>query len=125
VYADVPPAFERWRRQKREICIYSSGSVLAQQNLFRTTAHGDLALYISAFFDTNIGIKTDGESYTKIATSLRRAPAELLFISDAPKEIAAAQSAGMQAILCNRSGSLLATGNEGTTIENLDQILTG
>src|SRR5258708_38525961 len=42
VFPDVPIAFERWRRQNRLICIYSSGSVLAQQNLFRTTASGDL-----------------------------------------------------------------------------------
>src|SRR5207245_2459355 len=29
VYPDVPLAFERWRRHKRMICIYSSGSFLA------------------------------------------------------------------------------------------------
>jgi enolase-phosphatase E1 len=26
VYPDVPPALNRWRLQRREICIYSSGS---------------------------------------------------------------------------------------------------
>lgn len=29
VYRDVPPAFKRWIGQKRLICIYSSGSILA------------------------------------------------------------------------------------------------
>src|SRR5216683_6735685 len=58
VFPDVPIAFERWRRQKKIICIYSSGSVLAQQNLFRTTPSGDLTTYISAFFDTRVGAKT-------------------------------------------------------------------
>jgi enolase-phosphatase E1 len=40
VYPDVPPAFERWRRQQRQICIYSSGSVLAQQQLFQSFHRG-------------------------------------------------------------------------------------
>ena len=105
VFSDVPIAFERWRRQKRIICIYSSGSVLAQQLLFRTTTSGDLTSYISTFFDTLVGIKTDPASYEKIAASLSRAPGEFLFISDAVKEIEAAQSVGMQAILCDRASS--------------------
>jgi len=103
VFPDVPIAFERWRRQNRLICIYSSGSVLAQQNLFRATASGDLTSYISAFFDTRVGAKTEGESYKKIADLFKYAPRQFLFISDAVKEIEAAQSVGMQAILCERS----------------------
>jgi enolase-phosphatase E1 len=105
IFPDVPVAFERWRRQKKIICIYSSGSVLAQQNLFRTTASGDLTSYISVFFDTCVGAKTEGESYKKIAASLSYPPHQFLFISDAVKEIEAARSAGMQAILCERNGS--------------------
>jgi enolase-phosphatase E1 len=104
VFPDVPVAFERWRRQKKIICIYSSGSVLAQQNLFRTTASGDLTSYISVFFDTRVGAKAEGESYRKIAASFSYAPHQFLFISDAVKEIEAARSVGMQALLCERDG---------------------
>jgi len=107
VFPDVPIAFERWRRQKKLICIYSSGSVLAQQNLFHTTASGDLTPYISAFFDTSVGAKTEPQSYKKIAASLSSAPQHFLFISDAVKEIKAAGSAGMQALLCDRESSVL------------------
>jgi enolase-phosphatase E1 len=102
VYPDVPRAFARWCRQKKEICIYSSGSVLAQQLLFRTVISGDLTSQIAGFFDTRVGSKTDSESYKKIAASVGRASREFLFLSDAAKEVAAAQSAGMLAILCNR-----------------------
>jgi enolase-phosphatase E1 len=102
VYADVPPAFKRWRQQKREICIYSSGSILAQQLLFRSIVSGDLTPQIAVFFDTSIGAKTETESYRKIAESLAQNPCYFLFISDAMKEIEAAHDAGMQAILCNR-----------------------
>src|SRR5262249_41144062 len=51
VYADVPLAFARWHRQGRKICIYSSGSILAQQLLFRTVESGDLTPQIVAYFD--------------------------------------------------------------------------
>jgi len=103
VFPDVPVAFERWRRQKKIICIYSSGSVLAQQLLFRTTRAGDLTQHISLFFDTQVGVKSDPASYTRIAKSFPRPPREFLFLSDAAKEIKAAEAAGMHTLLCDRS----------------------
>jgi enolase-phosphatase E1 len=106
LYPDVPRAFERWRRQRREICIYSSGSVLAQRLLFQTTTFGDLTGYIRDFFDTRIGNKSDGESYKRIAALLDRAPRELLFLSDAGKEVEAARAAGLLTGLCDRSGKI-------------------
>jgi enolase-phosphatase E1 len=123
VFPDVPAAFERWRKQKRTICIYSSGSVLAQQLLFRTTTFGDLTSFISGFFDTRVGAKTEMESYKKIAVSLSYAPHQLLFISDAVKEIEAAQSAGMQAVLCDRDGRASSSPFAGGVIRSFDSIL--
>jgi enolase-phosphatase E1 len=122
VYADVRVAFERWRRQGREIGIYSSGSVLAQQQLFRTVISGDLTSQIVGFFDTRVGIKSDGESYKKIAEALGRTPREFLFVSDVGKEVEAARVAGMHAILCDRqrhaASPLVASG----TIFSFDEI---
>lgn len=102
VFPDVPPAFERWRRQGEIICIYSSGSVLAQQLLFRTTPCGDLTPHISQYFDIRAGLKTESESYQRIAASLTCRPEQFLFVSDAVKEIEAARLAGMQVLLCAR-----------------------
>jgi enolase-phosphatase E1 len=125
VFPDVPIAFERWRRQKKIIGIYSSGSVLAQQLLFRTTSSGDLTSYISAFFDTRVGAKTEGESYKKIAVSFSCAPNQFLFISDAVKEIEAARSAGMQAILCERDGRASSPQSAQAMIHTFDDVLPG
>ena len=122
VFPDVPVAFERWRRQKKILCIYSSGSVLAQQNLFRTTVSGDLTAYISIFFDTSVGTKTESDSYKKIAASFSYAPNQFLFISDASKEIDAAQSAGMQAILCERNRGSSRPINAGEVINSFDGV---
>jgi enolase-phosphatase E1 len=102
VFPDVPPAFERWALQGREISIYSSGSVLAQKLLFANTHAGDLTSFISAYFDTNIGPKRVVTSYRRIAAELRRQPAEILFLSDTAAELAAAKQAGFAAVLCSR-----------------------
>ena len=123
VYPDVPVAFERWRRQKRTICIYSSGSVLAQQLLFRATSSGDLTPHISAFFDTRVGAKSEGESYQKIAASLAYEPNEFLFISDATKEIEAARSAGMQVLLCERDPGSASSRRQSDAIHSFDDLI--
>lgn len=123
VFSDVPVAFERWQRQDKKIAIYSSGSVLAQQLLFRTTVSGDLTTRIAAFFDTGVGAKTDVESYKKIAIALSEAPEYFLFISDAVKEIEAAQSAGMQTLLCVREGHPTAAADASCVIHDFTNIL--
>jgi len=122
VYPDVPVAFERWRRLKKMICIYSSGSVLAQQLLFRSTPAGDLTAYISVFFDTRVGAKTESDSYRKIAGSLSHAPQQFLFISDLVKEIEAARAAGMQVLLCVRNENASAVSGAAEVIHDFSVV---
>jgi enolase-phosphatase E1 len=105
VFDDVPLAFARWRRQNKLICIYSSGSALAQKLLFAHTAAGDLTNYIYRYFDTTIGHKIEARSYLRIAEELRMAPADIVFISDAIAELDAAREAGMTTILAMRPGN--------------------
>jgi enolase-phosphatase E1 len=122
MYPDVAPAFERWRQQQRQICIYSSGSVLAQQQLFQSVASGDLTPYIAAYFDTHMGSKTAATSYTKMAASLGHSPGEFLFVSDAAKELQAARSAEMQTVLCERLATASGQPSTGETIHTFDEI---
>jgi len=105
VFDDVGPAFERWRRRNKLICIYSSGSELAQKLLFGHTTVGDLTSYIYRYFDTTIGHKLESDSYRRIADELQLAPAEIVFISDVSAELDAARSAGMKTILALRPGN--------------------
>jgi len=102
VYDDVPPAFARWRAAKREIAIFSSGSVLAQKLLFAHTNAGDLTSFLSAHFDTATGPKKEPESYRKIAAAMGKPPEQVLFVSDIAGELDAARSAGMQTFVCVR-----------------------
>jgi enolase-phosphatase E1 len=103
VYPDVLPAFKRWSDQQRLIYIFSSGSVLAQQLLFAHTNVGDLTTYLSGYFDTSVGAKSEVSSYQSIADSIVSSAAEILFVSDVIAELDAARAAGMETALCVRS----------------------
>jgi len=105
LYPDVAPAFRRWRAQGRTLAIFSSGSVLAQKLLFAHSTAGDLASFISAYFDTTTGPKQDAQSYGPIAAALGFPPAEMLFLSDVVVELDAASRAGIHTALCVRSGT--------------------
>ena len=93
-----------------KISIFSSGSSLAQKLLFAHTEAGDLTGFISNYFDTTVGSKTDVQSYRQIAAALDLAASEVLFISDVVAELAAASGAGIQTRLfvrpCNHPQSL-------------------
>lgn len=124
VFEDVPIAFKRWREQFKDICIYSSGSVLAQKLLFAHTEAGDLTGFIGGYFDTNIGPKQDPDSYVKIASALERPPSEILFVSDRMIELDAAALAGLEVLLCMRPGNDPQTGPFArAVIHSFDEVL--
>ncbi len=97
IYPDVLPAFHRWKEAGLRLAIYSSGSELAQRLIFGHLPEGDLTPLFDGFFDTRVGPKTSPESYRSIASRLKIEPSEMLFLSDAPKEIEAAEQAGVEA----------------------------
>lgn len=102
IYKDVPHAFRRWKESGKTIAVYSSGSVLAQQMIFKYSDQGDLASFITAYFDTNIGHKGETESYQKIAAELGFKPSDILFVSDIVAELEAAAAAGFAVALSLR-----------------------
>jgi enolase-phosphatase E1 len=106
IYADVPPALERWRRAGKRIAIFSSGSVQAQKLLFANTERGDLTPFISTYFDLSTGPKFEPASYAKIARALDHQPKDICFYSDAVKEVEAARAAGLEALLVERDGPI-------------------
>jgi enolase-phosphatase E1 len=123
VFPDVPHNLRRWHELGKIICIYSSGSVLAQKLLFAHTGQGDLTEFISDFFDTNIGHKTEPGSYTRIAALLKK-PTKILFISDVVAELDAAEAAGLQTLLCLRPGNSQQPGSSvRDTIHTFDEVL--
>jgi enolase-phosphatase E1 len=105
VFEDVPLALERWHKEGMDVRIYSSGSKLAQQLLFSSTKWGDLTKFLNGYFDTTTGPKIESESYSLISRVLTCEAGEILFVSDAVRELDAARTAGMHTALCIRPGN--------------------
>jgi enolase-phosphatase E1 len=106
VFPDVPRALQRWHDNGLLVGIFSSGSVLAQQLLFRHSSYGDLTQFVRSYFDTHIGTKADPDSYRRIAQQLDLSARAILFLSDVTRELDAACQAGMDVCLVTRPGNL-------------------
>jgi enolase-phosphatase E1 len=104
-FSEVPERLRAWKESGVSLAIYSSGSVLAQQLLFRYSEAGDLTPWIQEYFDTAVGIKTDPHSYGLIASRLGVEPDQGLFVTDVVGEANAAHKAGWQVVLMRRPGN--------------------
>ncbi len=108
LYRDVPPKLREWKAKGLKLSVFSSGSVEAQQLLFRYTPFGDLTPLLDRFFDIRTaGPKRDPASYRRIAERLALPPGEILFLSDVEAELDAAKAAGMKTIQLVRDGRTL------------------
>jgi enolase-phosphatase E1 len=104
LFEDAPEAFKRWSMYAR-VAIYSSGSVEAQKLFFRYSTGGDLTPLISGYFDTRTGSKMESDSYTAIASAMDVGPEDVLFFSDAVRELDAARGSGCGTQLVLRPGN--------------------
>ena len=96
VYADAVRNLRAWHDAGIRLYVYSSGSVQAQQLIFRHSDAGDLTPLFAGYFDTRVGGKREPASYRTIADRIGLPPAEILFLSDVGEELDAARKAGMQ-----------------------------
>jgi enolase-phosphatase E1 len=122
VYPDVPVAFSRWRAAGTALGIFSSGSVLAQEWLFRCSTAGDLTPHLQWYFDTGVGPKREAASYRRIARETGESPAAVLFISDVAAELDAARAAGMRTVLALRAGNAPQPPHEHPAVTTFDEI---
>ena len=119
VYPDVANALALWKKENIELGVFSSGSVAAQKLIFGFSEAGDLTPYFSNYFDTTTGGKRETETYSKIATLIRKKPNDILFLSDIVEELEAADNAGFQTIQLVRQGT---TANWPSTAKSFSEI---
>ena len=105
LFDDVAPTLRRWHRGGYQLAVYSSGSVAAQQLLYRHSNNGNLEGLFSHWFDTRTGPKQQSASYGAIAKMLMLEPAQILFVSDAIAELEAANAVGMAVHFSDREGN--------------------
>uniref|UniRef100_A0A914UP65 Enolase-phosphatase E1 n=1 Tax=Plectus sambesii TaxID=2011161 RepID=A0A914UP65_9BILA len=88
--------------------------------LFGFSEYGDVTQFLSGYYDTNIGLKTEADSYRKIAADMGIDPDEILFLTDVERgvkhlcvpyrplalsEARASAEAGMQVKIVVRDGN--------------------
>ena len=105
LFADALAALTRWKAAGLPQYIYSSGSVQAQHLFFCYNEAGDIRPLFSAHYDTDIGCKTDPVAYARIAGEIGVLPHEIVFLSDNPRELEAAQVAGLQVAQVIKDGT--------------------
>ena len=106
VYQDVFDALSRWQQQGIKLYVYSSGSVQAQQLLFKHSDFGDMTPLFSGYFDTRIGAKGEMSSYAAILQQLQLPPKQVLFLSDVLAELDAAAPLGIGTMQLIREGQI-------------------
>jgi enolase-phosphatase E1 len=96
--------------------------VQAQQLLYRHSEAGDLSGMFHHWFDTRIGPKGAEASYRAIAKVMGVNPSAILFVSDAPAELEAADAAGLQTCFSLRDDNPHRDGGRFPSIASLLEI---
>ncbi len=122
LYPDVAPCLRRWCAAGLRLCIYSSGSVEAQRQLFGHSVAGDLVPLFTGFFDTRIGAKREAQSYATIAQGLFLPGSEILFLSDIEAELDAAISAGLRTCQLVRANDATIASERHPTAEDFQAV---
>ncbi|MDP4530282.1 acireductone synthase [Alkalimonas delamerensis] len=104
LYPDAAEQLKAWQAKGVQLFVYSSGSVEAQQLLFRHSDFGDLTPLFSGYFDTRIGGKKEISSYAAILQHLQFPPSQVLFVSDVVAELDAASKLGIATTQLIRDG---------------------
>lgn len=105
LFPETTRMLRTWRDKGLQLAVYSSGSVTAQQLLFRYTNEGDIRSLFCGWFDTHTGNKKDADSYRLISEALNTAPSDITFISDSQAECNAAAEAGLSTLFSLRPGN--------------------
>jgi len=121
VYPDAHEYIQLWHARGLILAVFSSGSVEAQQLLFKYTAYGDLAKLFSFHFDTTTGPKKETSAYEVIHEVIHEAIGEgqglpasdILFLSDIAGELDAAAACGMDTcqVVREADGTVPCTGH--------------
>jgi len=104
LYPDAFDFLQAQHAQNIALYVYSSGSVRAQQLLFKYSDYGDIRALFNDFFDTKVGAKQEQAVYNTIIEQLPFDASEVLFLSDVAAELDAAKAAGLKTLHLIRDG---------------------
>ena len=123
LFPETVGCLQQWHQQGITLSVYSSGSIHAQQLLYRHTSEGNFETLFSYWFDTHTGPKKVSQSYTTIATKLKSTPENIWFISDNGEECDAARKAGMKTLFSLRDGNPDRDPRDHKVIQSLHEVI--
>ena len=123
LYPETAGVLRELHQQGHVLAVYSSGSIPAQQLLYRHTPDGDITALFSYWFDTRSGSKKEPKSYQNIAKSMNISVQQVVFISDSGAECDAAAEAGMPTLFSLRKGNPDQSPRHHQTIKDLKELL--
>lgn len=94
VYPDAARKLREWHERCLSLYVYSSCSVQVQKLLFTHSDKGNLSPLFAGHFDAGADARHERASYRRIAEDIGLQGTELLFLSDEPEALDAAQRAG-------------------------------
>lgn len=121
LYPEVKENLLKWKNAGIILGVYSSGSVKAQELLFKYSVEGDVKNLFTYFFDTKVGAKRESKSYLTIAQLTQFSPQDILFLSDIKEELDAAKNAGFQTLQLVRKNDVILGTHK--TVKNFTDIL--
>ena len=122
LFPETAECLRQWHEQGITLSVYSSGSIQAQQLLYRHSSNGDLEDLFSHWFDTHTGPKKSTKSYTTIAKKLHSSPNKIWFVSDNGAECDSARSAGMHTLFSLRDGNPDRDPRDHTAVQSLREV---
>lgn len=106
IYIDAFQKLKQWHDDGLELYVYSSGSVQAQQLLFKHSDFGDITPLFLNYFDTQVGAKKEAQSYQNILKTINKKADDVLFMSDIEGELEAAGASHIHCLLLDRANSI-------------------
>ena len=122
LFPEAAECLMRWHQERIALSVYSSGSIRAQQLLYKHTSEGNLEPLFNQWFDTHTGPKKSAESYITIANQLNSNAENIWFVSDNGDECDAARTAGMHTLFSLRDGNPDRNPRDHTIIHTLGDV---
>ena len=123
IYEDAWQAMHKWVEAGIPIYSYGRGLVSERRMIFQHSIFGDLSSLFTGHFDPTIGDLSSPDSFLAIAARIKTSPLFCTCIATTTDTLTAAQDAGMDGILLDRSGTVNGTDQAYPIVESFDEIV--
>jgi enolase-phosphatase E1 len=123
IFEDAWQAMHEWGTAGIPVYSYGRGLVSERRSIFKHSIFGDLSSLFKGHFDPTIGDLSSSESFLAIANKIEISPLFCTCIATTKATLQAAQDAGMDGLLLDRSGAEETTNVSYPIVKSFDEIV--